>query len=53
MSVMCLASVQDMPFSNLRKGTSYIDSYVRMTNKMHTFLYNLFYLNCPRHVSNK
>ena len=28
-------------------------TYMRMTNKMHTFLHNLFHLIYPRHVSNK
>jgi len=30
-----------------------VTHYVRKTNKMHTFLNNLFQLNYPWHVSNK
>jgi len=40
-------------FSKLIIAYRFCVVYVRKTNKMHTFLNNLFQLNYPRHVSNK
>jgi len=34
-------------------GTARLRMYVRMTNRMHLYLINVFQINYPLHVSNK